>query len=52
MGYTWPKAEVLNDLTQDPDHALLYAECKERLNDTLTTTGDPRVSDYGQVWED
>jgi uncharacterized sulfatase len=44
--------ENLNDLARDPDHAQLYAEYKKQLTDTLTATGDPRVSGYGQVWED
>ena len=44
--------ENLNDLANDPDHAKIYAEYKKQLTDTLSETGDPRVSDYGYVWED
>ena len=42
----------LNDLANDPDHAALFARYKKQLSDTLADTGDPRVSGYGQVWED
>jgi uncharacterized sulfatase len=42
----------LNDLSNDPDHAELFTEYKKQLTDTLRETGDPRVLDYGHVWED
>jgi len=42
----------LNDLAGDPDHAEIFAEYQKQLIDTLTETGDPRVSGHGHVWED
>jgi uncharacterized sulfatase len=45
-------AACLNDLSNDPDHAEKFAEYQQQLIDTLTETGDPRVSGYGHIWED
>jgi len=42
----------LHDLANDPDHALIFAEYKKQLTETLAETGDPRVLGYGHVWED
>jgi uncharacterized sulfatase len=44
--------DCLVDLADDPEHARLVAEYKKQLTATLATTGDPRVSGYGHVWED
>ncbi len=44
--------DCLIDLANDPDYARVYAKHKEQLTETLTATGDPRVSGYGHVWED
>ncbi len=44
--------ECLNDVAGDPDHAAMFVRYHTQLIDTLTKTGDPRVSGYGHVWED
>lgn len=44
--------ESLNDLANDPDHAEIFARYRKQLTDTLTETGDPRVSGYDYIWED
>ena len=41
----------LNNLADDPDYADVVADLRKRLTDHLRRTGDPRMTDQGDVWE-